>query len=117
MAARSQAAQRYRLRPAPRRAARGRKSRIHWDKLGRVILVLVVFGILVSYVNPLMNFVDAWRDSGTERTQLHDLQRENARLREHEQIAQTSDSKQRAARKLGMIVPGERSYVIRGLGN
>jgi hypothetical protein len=117
MTARTQAARGYRMRPAPRRATAGRrKSRIHWDKLGRVILVIVLFAILASYVNPFANFVDAWRDSGTQKAELQALQREHARLQERAQLADTSQSKQRAARGLGMIVPGERSYVIRGIG-
>ena len=42
-------------------------SRIHWDKLGRVVLVLVLFAILFSYINPVVNFVDAWRGSHAQR--------------------------------------------------
>jgi cell division protein FtsB len=112
MSARAQAARGYRLRPAPRRAARG-GSRIRWDKLGRVVLVLVLFAILASYVSPALNFVDAWQDSRAERTQLQELQRENAQLRSQAGSLDGPDAAERAARRLGMVASGERSYAIK----
>lgn len=100
------------MRPAPRRGG-ARSSRVRWDKLGRVILVLVLFAVLISYVSPVLNFVDAWRDSGAERTQLQDLQRENAKLRARAGSLDGPDAAERAARRLGMVASGERSYVIK----
>ena len=104
------------MRPAPRRAPRGRSgSRVQWDKLGRVALVLVLFVILALYVRPVLGFVDAWTDSKAERAQLHDLQREHARLRARATSLDDPGAADRAARKLGMVAPGETSYSIRGL--
>ena len=80
MSARAHAAPRYRARPAARTARRN-PSRIRWDKLGRVVLVLVLLLVLASYVNPLVNFVDAWQDSRAERAQLQQLQQQNQELR------------------------------------
>jgi cell division protein FtsB len=106
------------MRPAPRRASRGRpRSRIHWDKLGRVVLVLVLFAILVSYVGPTLKFVGSWRDAGAQRAELRSLQQQNTRLRERAATLGESAAAERAARKLGMVSIGERSYVIRGLGD
>ena len=103
-------------RVAPRRPARGRPaSRIHWDKLGRVVLVIVLFLILLSYVNPAVNFIDAWRDSRTQRSELVELRQEHDRLAARAAALEGSGAAARAARKLGMIAQGERSYVIRGL--
>jgi len=112
MSARTHAAQGYRMRPAPRRAG-GRATRIRWDKLGRVILVLVFFAVLASYVGPSLNFIDAWRDSHAERAQLQELQRENAELRARAGNLGADDAAERAARRLGMVSSGERSYVIK----
>ena len=101
-------------RVAPRRRARGRPaSRIHWDKLGRVVLVIVLFGILLSYVNPAVNFIDAWRDSRTQRSELLELRQERDHLAARAAALEDSDAAVRAARKLGMVAEGERSYVIR----
>jgi cell division protein FtsB len=112
MTARAQATRGYRMRPAPRRGPKG-ASRIRWDKLGRVVLVLVLFAILASYVSPVLNFVDAWQDSRSERAQLQELQRENAQLRSQAGSLEGPGAAERAARRLGMVASGERSYSIK----
>jgi cell division protein FtsB len=103
-------------RVAPRRRTGGAAaSRIHWDKFGRVVLVLVLFGILLSYVNPVAHFLHAWRDNGSQEQQLVQLKQENAELRTRADSVRDGDAVERAARRLGMVAPGEGSYVIRGL--
>ena len=116
MSARAQAARGYKMRPAPRRSAR-RQSRVRWDKLGRVVLVLVLFGVLASYIGPTIKFVGSWRDAGAQKAELQDLQRENAHLRERQASLAEAGVAEQAARKLGMVAVGERSYVIQGLGH
>jgi cell division protein FtsB len=117
MSARAQAARGYRMRPAPRSRARGGRgaSRIRWDKVGRVALVLVLAAVLLSYVNPAINFFDAWRDSRAEHSSLADLRKENAALQKRVATLNTEDAAERAARKQGMVANGERSYFVRGL--
>jgi cell division protein FtsB len=116
MSARATAARGYRLRPAPRaRKSGGPASRIRWDRLGRVVLVIVLFAVLASYINPAVNFIDAWRDSRAEYSQLRDLREENAKLRERLTALDGPGAAERAARKLGMVLPGEGSYVVKGL--
>jgi cell division protein FtsB len=102
---------------APRRAAPGRPaSRIHWDRLGRVLLVLVLFAILAYYVNPVVNFVDAWRGSRAERAELQELSREHSRLVDRAASLKDPEATSEQARRMGMIASGERAYVIRNLG-
>jgi cell division protein FtsB len=116
MSARAQSARGYKLRPAPRRRARGRPaSRIHWDKLGRVVLVIVLFVIMLSYINPAANFIDSWRDSRAQQGELQDLRGENARLRAQAVAMEKRDAAAQSARSGGMIAPGELPYVVRGL--
>ena len=116
MSARAQASRGYRLRPSPRSRRRGSgASRIHWDKVGRVALVLVLLAICVSYVKPALNFFDAWRDSKAEHASLEQLRSENAKLRQRIVNLDGPDAAERAARKLGMVSPGEGSYVVHGL--
>ena len=112
MSTRAHAANGYRARPAPRRGARN-PSRIRWDKLGRVALVLVLLAIFASYVNPLVNFVDAWQDSRTERGQLQKLKDQNADLRSKAAALNGPGAAEREARRLGMVFAGERSYVVK----
>jgi len=80
-----------------------------------VILVLVLFAVLASYLNPLVNFVDAWRDSKATKQELVELAEENAAL--HKQAADDSTDAVlvREARRLGMVRPGERAYTVHKL--
>ena len=117
MSARAQAARGYRLRPAPALARRGSgASRIQWDRVGRVALVLVLLAICISYVEPALNFFDAWRDSKAEHASL-----ERAAVREREAAAadrqpstgRTPPSARPASS--AWCSPGEGAYVVRGL--
>ena len=69
-------------RPAPRRrpAARRGSSRIHWDRVGRVALTLVLAAVLYSYLNPAIDFVKTYTATTAAKVQLHQLQHENTRL-------------------------------------
>ena len=101
----------YRI--APRKARRGGPaSRIDWERAGRIALVIVLFAIVVLYVNPFVNFVDAWRDSRTESGQLADLKVENQKLRERAKTLAEADAAELGARAIGMVAPDERSVVI-----
>jgi len=82
-----------------------------------VALVLVLFGVMVSYLNPVVNLVDAWRDSKVGEETLVELQRENASLLSQVDRAEDPLTMEREARKLGMVKPGEQAYVIDGLSD
>ncbi len=88
-----------------------------WERLGRISLVLILFVILVLYINPVVNFVDAWRDSRSESAQLAELKRENEELRNRAATLEHSDAAELGARELGMVNPDERSVVICESGN
>lgn len=108
---------RYRARPAPRSRSGARRTRVDWERLGRRVLVLVLFAVLASYLNPVINLIDDWRDSRTEQERFADLQHENARLVDRADALADPDTAEREARRQGMVAPGERAYVIRGLRN
>lgn len=86
-----------------------------WDRLGRIALVLVLFAVLLSYLNPVVNLVDAWRDSHAQRDRHAELAREHRDLRERRAALKDPAAVEREARQLGMVAPGERPYAIRGL--
>ena len=116
MSARAQAARGYRLRPAPRTRRRGGASRIHWDRVGRVALVLVLVAIFVSYVSPALNFFDAWHDSKAEHASLAELRSENAKLHAAARPRSTAPTPPSAARaRSAWSRAGEGAYVVRGL--
>jgi cell division protein FtsB len=88
---------------------------VRWDRIGRIALVLVLFGVLVSYLNPLVNLVDAWSDSKAGEERLAELRQENSELQVQVREASSPLTLEREARRLGMVKPGEHAYVIRGL--
>lgn len=77
--------------------------------------MLVLFLVLASYVSPLVNFIDAWKDSRGEREQVEILRSENGDLKRRIAALDDPAAAEREARELGMVAEGERSYVIRGL--
>ncbi len=82
-----------------------------------MVLVIVLFCVLASYLNPLVNLVDAWRDSKASTAELRELRVENQRLRGRVQDASSPAVLEREARRQGMARPGERAYVVRGLSD
>lgn len=101
----------YRI--APRRAgARRSGSRIDWDRLGRIALVLVLFVILALYVRPLVGAFQAWHSAGAESAELAELKRENAKLRARAATLADPEAAERGARAIGMVAPDERSVLI-----
>jgi cell division protein FtsB len=81
-----------------------------------VILVLVLFAVLASYVRPAIGFFDAWRGANDERAQLHQLSEEHTRLVAKAAALNNPGTASEEARRLGMIASGERSYVVKDLG-
>jgi cell division protein FtsB len=105
-----------RLRPAPRSRSRGGSgSRVRWDKLGRVVLVIALFAILASYFHPLLGFFGAYQDKKAAATELTELRREHSQLVNKASTLHSRDAAELAARRLGMVRNGERAYVIKGL--
>src|SRR5215208_8428721 len=67
---------------APRRRVKRRvgPSRIRWDRVGRIALVLVLFGVMVSYLNPLVGVLEAWQGSKSSESELAQLKQEKVEL-------------------------------------
>lgn len=103
-------------RVSPRRST-GRRTRIHWDRLGRIALVLVFFAIVFSYISPAMNFFHAWRGAHQTDAALSSLRQEHDRLEAKAATLQSPNAVAEQARRLGMVLNGERSFVVKKLPN
>jgi len=79
------------------------------------VLVLVFFAIVFSYISPVMNFVDAWRGSHDTDAQLRSLQNEHRQLAAKAAALKDPNAEVEEARRLGMVLEGERSFVVKGL--
>jgi len=77
--------------------------------------VLVFFAVVFSYISPVMNFVDAWRGSHDTDAQLQALRQEHNRLEAKANSLKDPNAAVEAARRMGMIVDGERSFVVKKL--
>jgi cell division protein FtsB len=77
--------------------------------------VIVLFVVLVLYVNPLSNFFDAWQERKAEESRLAEVKAEHEELTRRATSLEDPNAAEREARKLGMVGPTERPYVIRGI--
>lgn len=122
MAPRARAAKRSapraRRRPAPRRkpAQRRGRSRIHWDRVGRIALTLVLAAVLYSYLNPAIDLVETYMATSEAKAERHEMLAENRLLHDRVQSADDPVVISRKARALGLVAEGETPIVVRGLG-
>ena len=98
-----------------RTMAARRAATVRWDRVGRVALLLLLGVVLLLYVNPAINYVKTWQAANTKRSQVERLQDQNKRLRARRAALRSPATLEHEARALGMVRPGERAYVIRGL--
>jgi cell division protein FtsB len=106
---------RYRARVAARGARGGRTTRIRWDRFGRIVLVVVLFAVLASYVGPTLHVFQSWRESEAADARLSELRSENAELARKAKALEGDAAVLAEARKLGLIAPGEQPYVVDGV--
>lgn len=111
----SAAQPRYRARVAARGGHGRRGTRIRWDRFGRVVLVLVLIAVLASYVGPTWNAFESWRESKGADARLSELRSENAELTRKAKALEGDAAVMAEARKLGLVAPGERPYVVDGV--
>jgi cell division protein FtsB len=90
-------------------------ARIRWDRVGRVALLLVLLLIVYLYVGPVRSWWSTWQDSKAKQAQVQRLERENAQLRAHKAALGTPQALEREARRIGMVRPDERPFVVGGL--
>jgi cell division protein FtsB len=89
--------------------------RVRWDRVGRVALLLLLAIVLLAYVGPARSLVTTWHTSNAKQAQLHALEHEHEALVQRATSLRNPRTVEAEARRLGMVRPGERSYVIEGL--
>jgi cell division protein FtsB len=100
-------------------AARGRrraskrpsKSALALRWIGVAILLVVAVG----YVQPLRAYQQAEDDVAARRAQVERMEQRNERLERQLEEAGTNEFIERSARRLGLVKPGERLFVVTGL--
>ena len=92
-----------------------RTTGIRWDRLGRVFLLGVLFVILLMYVSPLTRWVTQKNTAKEDTAELHQLQATNTELKSKLKSLQSPQALELRARRLGMVKPNERPFVIESL--
>jgi cell division protein FtsB len=90
-------------------------AHVRWDRIGRLALLLVGLLVIYLYINPLRTYVSTWQEARTKRAEVTRLQREHDQLAKRSRELRSTGSIETEARRLGMVKPDERAYVIRGL--
>jgi len=112
------AAPRRHTRTPPRRrraSARRPVRRIRWDKLGRIALLVVLAVVVGLYVEQGLALLSVHSQADQQRTIVQRLARQNRQLERQQQSLNNPGTIQADARELGMVMPGERPYVVTGL--
>jgi cell division protein FtsB len=75
-------------------------------------LSVVLAAVLFSYLNPAIDFFRTYRQATAAKAELRGLQAENRHLHNRVQSADEPGVLERAARRQGLVAPGERPYAI-----
>jgi cell division protein FtsB len=111
----SSAARRAPARPSATTALGAATLRVRWDRVGRIALLVLLVGVALAYVGPARSMLSTWRESNAKQAQLQTLEREHEALLRRARDLRDPRTVQSEARRLGMVKPGERSYVVRNL--
>jgi len=102
-------------RPAARRpAARRPAARFKWERLARVSLLLVLGVVVALYVQHARAYLASRAQAQRQQQILAALTREHARLERLERSLSQPGTIVAAARRLGMVRPGEVPYSVIG---
>jgi cell division protein FtsB len=93
----------------------GGATTIRWDRVSRVALLIVLLVLVYLYAGPAHSYWDTVRQAKQRRSEVAVLKRENDRLRARRDTLRRPSALEREARRLGMVKPGERPYVIEHL--
>ena len=113
-APRRDAPPRRRVRGRPRVLAGGAAA-IRWDRVSRVALLIVLVVLVYLYAGPAHSYWDTVHQAKQRRHDVAELKRENERLRARRAALRGATALEREARRLGMVRPGERPYVLEHL--
>ena len=96
-----------------RRRRRPSRSQLALRWLAAAVLV----AIAIAYVQPLRAYRGAKEEMAERKAQVRELERERAALSARLDVARTDAFAEREARKLGLVRPGERLFIVTGLAD
>ena len=105
--------------PAQKRRSKPGKAtplRIRWERVGRVVLLIVLAVVLGLYVQQGLAYLSVRKQADQQASIVKSLAHQNARLTRQQSALNNPATIVQEARALGMIKPGERPYVVVGMG-
>jgi cell division protein FtsB len=102
-------------RRPPRAARKRRVPRISRPSHAlRWIGLVVLLAVAVGYVQPLRAYRAASADVAARKAEVEQMGQANVRLEQSIAETETPEFVEREARKLGLVKPGERLYIVTG---
>ena len=102
--------------PRPRKVnLRIPASKVRWDRVGRVGLLVVFAVVGLLYARQAISYLSVRSQAHQQNAIVKSLTRENAQLRRQATSLENPATIVKDARALGMVKPGERPYVVSGL--
>jgi cell division protein FtsB len=101
-------------RPSRSRAPKARRTSRSRRAL-RGIALVVLLAAVVGYVQPLRAYQEATGDVAARKAQIERIERTNAELEQRIEETETPLFVEREARKLGLVKPGERLFIVSGI--
>lgn len=100
----------------PRRVhSRAPALRVRWDRVGRIGLLVVLAVVAALYFKQGLSLLSTHSQAQQQLAIVHRLSQDNARLERERRSLNDPATIERDARALGMVLPGERPYVVTGL--
>ncbi len=94
----------------------GRPCRSRRQGLWRLLILLVILFIIGCYVSPVRSYIERSRQIESERAMTEALRIEHESLvRERDSLQDRQYLEQIARQDLGLVKPGEQSYVVKDL--
>lgn len=102
-------------RPAPKSVRQRVATRVRWDRVGRVALLVVLVAVAGVYVQDILSYFSARSQADHQQAIVQRLTRENAQLMREQHSLNDPATIVAQARALGMVRSGERPYAVTGL--
>lgn len=101
-----------RVRVAHKSKGRAVSKGINWNRLPGNWLIVILALMAILYVPPLKGYYDQRKATGEARSHLQHLGKENRALKARARSLKKESTIATEARKLGMVNPDERPYVV-----
>jgi cell division protein FtsB len=88
---------------------------MRWDRLSRVALLCVMAVLLYLYASAGVSLLSTWKEARSDSAQVSALERQHSALEAQHRALTSPGTLVEEARRLGMMRPGEQTYVLSGL--